>query len=168
MIIDWNRKEAEGCDWAMVNKSLRLVEFNKEKSVLNGNGFYDNEYMAERWEQYKRPKAKQMKETFYTKEMHERGQCCEVGMLFETEAGRYKSLFQNETSVVFEDENEFLVAIQHGLVKPIDTHTDREKAIDDIKRKIVNQFTVSPAIASVIFEEIRSGNIHGITFTGDK
>ena len=55
--------------------------------------------------------------------------------------------------------------IETHRLHPIDTRTDREKAIDDLSRFIdVSVFSVEENI----FRAIQAGKIHGTTFTENK
>ena len=49
--------------------------------------------------------------------------------------------------------------------QPIDTRTDREKAIDNLTG-VDNQF-MSPEDANDLIDEVKDGKIHGMTFTGE-
>ena len=68
----------------------------------------------------------------YTQEMADNGRIVECGMVFATEAGEYVAEYTNRKSVVFCDENGFLISIDRGHIKPINTRTDEEKLIDYI------------------------------------
>ena len=112
---------------------------------------------------------KQDKEMIYTKEMHEAGELPKVGMMVSTEAGEYVVLLINDKEIVFEDEQGFYISINKHKVKPIDTRTDTEKAIDDIKKLLISVAEKSfDVTAQVILEKAIAGKIHGVTFTGDK
>tara|TARA_R110000782_G_scaffold263381_2_gene356001 strand:- start:2173 stop:3015 length:843 start_codon:yes stop_codon:yes gene_type:complete len=73
----------------------------------------------------------------YTQEMADNGVQVEAGMRFATEAGEYIAEYTNKKSVVFTDENGFLVTVTRGHAKPIDTRTGKEKAIDDISNEFL-------------------------------
>ena len=114
---------------------------------------------------------KQDKEMIYTKEMHEAGELPKVGMMVSTEAGEYVVLLINDKEIVFEDEQGFYISINKHKVKPTDTRTDTEKAIDDLTNGISASYSNSKSFkedAREMLDLIKAGKIHGVTFTGDK
>ena len=113
---------------------------------------------------------KQDKEMIYTKEMHEAGELPKVGMMVSTEAGEYVVLLINDKEIVFEDEQGFYISINKHKVKPIDTRTDTEKAVDDLADGISASYSNSKSFkedARELLDLIKAGKIHGVTFTGD-
>ena len=97
-----------------------------------------------------------------------------VGMLFTTETGaNYTIDMINKKSVVFIDEDGFLIGIPIGLVKPIDTRTDEEKTLDDLwdsyrtGEKIHFEKDDRPEITHDILRAIKENKIHGVKWVGN-
>jgi len=105
----------------------------------------------------------------YTQELEDNGSIVEAGMLFATEAGEYTAEYTNKKSIVFTDEDGFLISINRRYAKPIDTRTDEEKALDDLMdaywdncNKKVSRH--SPIVIKFI-DAIKAGKIHNVTWS---
>ena len=100
----------------------------------------------------------------FTQEMADNGVQVEAGMRFATEAGEYIAEYTNKKSVVFTDENGFLVTVTRGHAKPIDIRTDTEKAIDsldDFNLCMCNGWQED------VIGFIKSGEFHGVKWVGE-
>ena len=102
----------------------------------------------------------------YTQEMHDKGELVKKGMLFTTEVdGNYTARLVNTKSVCFIDEDGFFVGIPICTAKPIDNRSDKEKAIDDIKKVIADTPYKTDEQSIKFFELIKAGKIHGVTWS---
>jgi hypothetical protein len=85
----------------------------------------------------------------FTQAMADAGDRVKVGMLFSTATGKYTALMVNDSQVVFERGSLGFVVETHAFIHPIDTRTDKEKAVDEaIKLLKVNDARVSDIAVS--------------------
>lgn len=124
----FNIKPSIGSDLYYCNKVDELV-FHTERQLIHLKGKDKGG-----WRIIKKPKLTTPK-AIYTLDMKERGGMVEAGMLFATNAGEYTAEYTNKKSVCFADEDGFLVTVTRGHAKPIDTRTEKEKAIDAMVKK---------------------------------
>ncbi len=103
----------------------------------------------------------------YTQELEDNGSIVESGMLFATEAGEYTAEYTNKKSIVFTDEDGFLISINRRYAKPITPpKTDTEKAISDFHcYGFGDGLTAKASILAL--DLIKAGKVHGVTFTGE-
>ena len=111
----------------------------------------------------------------YTKAMFDNGVMPLVGMEYE-----------HGVVLVGADKEGMYVISEHGIsiiaelsaIKPIDTRTDKERAVDDLNREltklnnnIIDEHKTSSNFHSECFwliDIIKAGKIHGVTFTGEE
>ena len=125
----------------------------------------------------------------YTKEMYEAGELPKVGMKCSFFAGMklgggdfvegtclsVAKKSNGENVIMFEYTHNGSMSIDCTIfsnewVKPIDKRTDKEKAIDDLNKFLgsQNRNDIFHTWSVNFLSEVKSGKIHGITFTGDK
>ena len=125
----------------------------------------------------------------YTKEMHEAGELPKVGMKGRFFAGSKLSGADfvdgvclsvakrpnDSFAIMFEYENGYDIPIDCTLfdaawVKPIDTRTDREKAIDDLNYVLMNEVAgkTTKQIAEHIIDKCIGHEFEYLTFAGDE
>jgi len=107
---------------------------------------------------------KQKSKPVYTQELEDNGSIVEAGMLFATEAGEYTAEYTNKKSIVFTDEDGFLISINRRYAKPIDMRTDEEKALDDLIKRTSTALSKT-VLASYILTDIKAGRIHNVTWS---
>ena len=118
-----------------------------------------------------------MNENIYTQEMYDSGRLPDVGMeaLYSFNSGESKFrcdiryITDRGDVVIYSIPYECEMIIRYdresvGLY-PIDTRTDKERAVDDLKT-FINDY--SGSIELNILNAIRAGRIHGVTFTENK
>ena len=139
MDIDWSTTEY---NFALVNSLNNIVEFLEFKPRLtDDNECYTTNvteklYYVGPWAVAE--KSQPILPTLtYTQAMYDSGVEVEAGMRFATEAGEYIAEYTNKKSVVFTDEDGFLITVTRRRAKPIDIRTDKEKAIDDISNEFL-------------------------------
>ena len=104
----------------------------------------------------------------YTQAMCDKGEKVKVGMRFTTETNLfYTAELVNDKSVCFTDEDGFLIGITINAPKPIDTRTDEEKAISDIKNYYCDHYDPLTAMEDIIFKGIKSGKFNGVKWVGE-
>ena len=120
---------------------------------------------------------KQDKEMIYTKEMQEAGELPKVGMKF---LDRNNNLSKCISLSAILNQTAWLVTYSYGAcfnacladksnIHHIDTRTDKEKAKDDLFNAMIGVEVLSNLHAiDELFDLIKAGKIHGVTFTGDK
>ena len=173
--IDWSETE---CTYALVNNKDAVTCFfiNKPK-LTNCKGYYKTTsnstlYNTNHWEIKKRPQPKPTP-LIYTQEMADKGELPSVGM----ECMVTDFIYDNKKSfkgVILFVGIEFIIWFHGGTeycqnkselkFEPIDTKTNKEKAIDDLK-EFFNQekcWTHKSLIQAVI-----DGNIHGVKWIGE-
>ena len=100
----------------------------------------------------------------FTQAMADNGESVKVGMLFATRVdGNYKAAMVNGKSVCFVDEDGFLIGIPLAWAKPIDTRTDKEKAIDDLF-KLDESICNNTKWHENFIDAIIEGKVHGVSF----
>ncbi len=72
----------------------------------------------------------------FTQAMADAGERVKVGMLFSTATGKYTALMVNDSQVVFERGSLGFVVETHAFIHPIDTKTDKEKAVDEMLKSL--------------------------------
>ena len=120
---------------------------------------------------------KQENEMIYTKQMYDAGELPKAGMkcnIFNPEQQKeveviILTVFDTKRGVGCVGEDGALGINVYGIaqVLPLKNKTDKEKAIDDIKNEITENFVVNPEITNFIFDAIETGKIHGVTYVND-
>ena len=129
------------------------------------------------WAESNLTPIKQDKEMIYTKEMQESGELPKVGMKF---LDRNNNLSKCISLSAILNQTAWLVTYSYGAcfnacladksnIHHIDTRTDKEKAKDDLFNAMIGVEVLSNLHAiDELFDLIKAGKIHGVTFTGDK
>ena len=174
MIIDFKGKA-----FALENKPTgNLVSFD---SYVSNSEYYDIgdslNYSCKDWALHANKEYKKAEEMIYTKEMFNNSETPKVGMQIGV---RFNKASKPNYGKLIALTNQYIILLegeaqeQHyhrgtWIFVPVDTRTDKEKAIDDIKRLLISVAEKSfDSKAEVIIEKSMAGKIHGITFTGDK
>lgn len=153
-------RSANSVNWAIVKKwRPRLNQHQKwpEKSRMdiigqNGNDglHYDNTaQQVEALAVNNKP--------IFTQAMVDAGEKVKVGMEFSTARGNYVALLVNENTVVFEHEELGFVVENHFFIHPVDTRTDRERAIDEAMADIDAERDDHANVAGVVERMIAAG-----------
>jgi hypothetical protein len=136
------------------------------------------------------------KEAVYTREMFDNGEAPKIGMMFICKEKTFNSRISDFLNKVVEVigvsilNGDEVITFSHEImgigcgrfgeewVKPIDTRTDSEKAINDIDLSITdtnNSLTGTYKLernfsteSIALLQKIKAGEIHGVSFTGDK
>jgi hypothetical protein len=163
--IDWSKAPEGATHYSTAGTFLK--EINGKFAfftcgVSHGGWLIDNHHQPDRINLTPRPIK-----PVYTQAMKDKGIHVKAGMMFTTEVdGNYTAELVNDKSVCFTDEDGFLIALNIHMAKPIDTRTDTEKAIDDL-RKMDESICNDTEWHKNFIEAIKSGKVHGITFTGE-
>jgi hypothetical protein len=163
--IDWGTTEY---NFALVNSLNNIVEFLEFKPRLtDDNECYTTNvteklYYVGPWAVAERTQPI-LPTLTYTQAMYDNGVQVEAGMRFATEAGEYIAEYTNKKSVVFTDEDGFLITVTRRRAKPIDIRTDKEKAIDDMYKSL-NKDDSRQGGCDDLFDDIKAGKIHGVSF----
>lgn len=118
-----------------------------------------------KYDYVERPIPKQTKPV-YTQAMKDNGDMVEAGMLFATKTGEYAAEYTNKKSIVFTDEEGFLISLNRGYAKPIDQRTPKEKAIDDLRNadeSVCNNINWHENFLQLIID----GKICGVKWVGE-
>ena len=110
----------------------------------------------------------------YTKEMQEAGSPLKAGMLAIYEGLHIKIIgFMSNGAAVFEyvetgSLNYMLNESKNQNIKPVDTRTDTEKAVDDLKG-IYTKWLLQPggSYSKLIVEQIKEGKITDVKWVGN-
>jgi hypothetical protein len=134
--------------------------------------------------------GKESKEMIYTQAMRDKGQNVEAGMSCQAyiyaETKNQGSPLDNWVDVIFQGKCKssnngycYLVRDREGInhvircdshIAPVDTRTDEEKAVDDLKESYDRWDEVSTQKDAMewMIADIKAGRVHGVSFTGDK
>ena len=189
MDIDWSKAPEGATHYVKANDNAGLSEFVKyEESGKHGMGYYgfDNEWWStdvESCEGYYELTPKPQPKPVFTQAMADNGELPQVGMEFliknknATESwaqpdfhpAKMKAigdeLFIIESLPECNGLKESVGTINDYLFKPIDTRTDKEKAVDDI-RKITQPDKLTEVEWDIVVA-IKSGKIHGAKWVGE-
>ena len=132
---------------------------------------YDGEFLA---------KTNESKEMIYTQEMKDKGEAPKVGMdvLYSGEKVEVINIYHIGDSTVLTLINNKTSGVSalyfnsgEGVnIDVIDTRTDEEKAIDDLKLSYDNWDNEATEKDTLqwIFDDIKAGKVHGVSFTRGK
>lgn len=164
--------ESYGAAWYKdVNKNTFTVwpisHGKWHKSLGDGGSLFDRNLIE-------RPKP----QPIFTKAMSDAGERAPIGSTVDVEGVHYelvKYVIRSNTSFALCVEVTGLCSYMFNLseLEPIDTRTDKEKAMQDMKESYIgkdpqrNLTSEFPSVVCDIFEAISSGNIHGVTWSGN-
>lgn len=178
----------EGYKFAIASNdklNLSVFHFNNLSDLRVTDDFYItsiSKYGRKANTLHTNPDYKESKDMIYTQEMFDNGEVPHIGMMFickeKTSDSRISDFMGKAVKVVGVsnlDGNEVItfhhttLGIGCGVfgeewVKPIDTRTDEEKAVDDLYNNEYFDKEQGPRF----LEDIKAGKIHGVSFTGDK
>jgi hypothetical protein len=128
------------------------------------------------------------KESVYTREMFDNGEVPHIGMMFICKEKTFDSRISDFLNKVVEVigvsilDGDEVITFSHEImgigcgrfgeewVKPIDTRTDSQKAVDDLKESYDrwDEASTQKDAMEWMIADIKAGRVHGVSFTGDK